>query len=277
MTVQSPLAPARRQSGPVPDSAALFEQAVAVRRAAEDHAATRVEAFECGTVVAHDGFPAARSLNLLRAQRELDDVEPRALIWTAAAQLPGMGLGGWRVTIDGGHRAESLAAGFRSMGWRVHRLTVMVQRRPAAPASMANSARELVEADVQAVRAGALRERLRTPDIDDEMSALKALGQTLPTRYFGMLAHNMLVGYCVLRTQGNFGLIDELTVPESMPGTGAGRAVVALAAHASRVAGNRATFMLAPGDPWQTGSFRRLGFVELGARYELDVPRGQTE
>jgi hypothetical protein len=277
MTAPTLLVPSRRQPALVPDSAALFEQAVAVRRAAEDHAATRVEAFECGTVVAHDGFPGARSLNLIRAQRELEDVEPRALIWTAAAQLPGMGLAGWRVTIDGGDRAESLAEGFRSIGWAVHRLSVMIQQRPAAPASMTNTARELVEADVEGVRAGALRERLKTPDVDDELNALKALGQTLPTRYFGMFAHSMLVGYCALRTQGGSGLIDEVTVPESMPGTGAGRAVVALAAHASRVAGNKKTFMFAPGDPWQEAGFRRLGFLEVGARYELDVPRGLTE
>jgi hypothetical protein len=268
------LAPPSHAPATVPDSPELCERAVAIRRAAEDRAATRVEAFECGTVVAHDGFPAARSLNLIRAQRALDGVEPRALVWTAAAQLPGTGLAAWRVTIEGGDTAGSLAEGFRSLGWGVHRLSVMVQQRPAAPASMTSVARELVEADVEGVRAGALRGRLKTPDIDDELSALKALGQTLPTRYFGMFAHNILVGYCALRSQAGAGLIDELTVPESMPGTGAGRAVVAIAAHASRVSGNKTTFMLAPGDPWRAAAFRRLGFVEVGVRYELDAPRG---
>jgi hypothetical protein len=277
MTAQSLLVPPSRAPAHLPDATALFDQAVAVRRAVEDAAATRVEQLECGTVLAHDGLPAARSLNLIRTQRELEHVEPRALIWTAAAQLPGMGLAGWRVTIDGGQRAESLADGFRSLGWGVHRLGVMVQQRPAAPASMTNTAKELVEADVEGVRAGALRERLRTPDIDDELSALKALGETLPTRYFGMFAHSILVGYCALRSRGDVGLIDEVTVPQSMPGTGAGKAVVALAAHASRVSGNKTTFMIAPGDPWQEAGFRRLGFVEVGARYELDVPRGFTE
>jgi hypothetical protein len=258
--------PARKAEG--------LARAIAAQRALENRCATHLEEFGCGMAVINAELPGARSLNFVRAERDLDGLEPRGLIWVAEAQLGNAGLGHRRVVIDAPRAAAPLVEKFRSEGWSSRRLSVMAQRGPIEPRATPHPAREIAQQQVESTREAALRRQAggELHAMDDELSAAHAKCAALPSRFFGTLVHGAVAAYCVLRSHDGTGLIDEFTVLDHFPGTAAGPATLAMAVQASRAAGNVMTFMLGPDDPWQQGTFRRFGFTEIGSRWELDAP-----
>jgi hypothetical protein len=255
------------------DSASLA-RAVAAQRALENGSATHLEAFACGTAVLNADIPAARSLNFVRAERDLDDVEPRGLVWVAEALLGNAGLSHRRVVIDAPLGAGTLVEQFRSEGWSAERRSVMAQRGPIAPRSAPHPAQEIGEQQVEPARETALRRHVNgDPDaVRDELSAGRLRCAALPSRFFATLVHGAVAAYCVLHSHERAGLIDEFTILDHFPGTAAGPTTLARALRASQSAGNDITFMLGPDDPWQQATFRRFGFSEIGSRWELDGP-----
>jgi hypothetical protein len=251
-----------------------LSRAVAARRALENRSATNLEEFACGSAVLHADLPDARSINFVRAERDLDGVEPRGLMWTAEALLGNAGLSHRRVVIDAPLGAGALVEQFRSEGWSAERRAVMAQRRFVELRATPHRAQEIGEQQVEAAREAALRREANGDlhAIRDELSAAHARCAALPSRFFGTLVHGAVAAYCVLHSHEGAGLIDEFTILDHFPGTAAGPSTLATAVRASQAAGNDVTFMLGPDDPWQQATLRRFGFSEIGSRWELDGP-----
>jgi ribosomal protein S18 acetylase RimI-like enzyme len=86
---------------------------------------------------------------------------------------------------------------------------------------------------------------------------------------FAAFAGGEIAAFCTLLAGDRIGEIDEVTTLARFRRHGLGTAVVEAALQTSLAEGNDLTFLVANADDWPRGWYGRMGFVEMGERFEV--------
>jgi ribosomal protein S18 acetylase RimI-like enzyme len=239
-----------------------FTRAWEFDRELQERGAARVHRFDRGAALYTDSLPRVYDCNFVR----LDDVDglSGADIDALADELQGE-LRHRKVVLPaaGGQAAEELAA----RGWSLSRIATMEYAGPAERDG-APPAAELV--DPRAIRGARQAALDRDRDLQRQVAAYtERLADANDGRVFASFADGELGAFCALFTSDGIAEIDEVTTLERHRKRGLGNAVVEAALRTSLAAGNELTFLNADADDWPRRWYERLGFREVGLRYEV--------
>ena len=244
-----------------------LERAWRFDRDVDERAAGRVERLELGVAVYSDDLPRVYDANVVRADRGLERVSADDLergVESVQAEL-----GHRKVILPGGGAADGLASELGRRGWSVTRTVVMAYRGPAerdpAPAAAAE------EVDPRAVY-GARMQALsgRSTDVQRQVADYtQRLGEAARGRVFAAFVGGEVAAFCALLEGDGLGEIDEVTTLERFRRRGLGTAVVEAALAASLAAGHDLTFLVAAANDWPRDWYARMGFEEIGSRWEI--------
>lgn len=160
-----------------------------------------------------------------------------------------------------------LADGLVKRGWSCVRIAAMEYAGDGAPAARGEA--ELV--DPRAIR-GARESALTDRDADLQRQIAnytERLAKANDGRVFAAFAGGEVGAFCALYERDGTGEIDEVTTVQRFRKRGLGNAVVNAALRTSLSDGNSLTFLNADADDWPKRWYERLGFRELGLRYEV--------
>jgi ribosomal protein S18 acetylase RimI-like enzyme len=239
-----------------------FTRAWEFDRELQERGAARVRRFARGAALYTDSLPRVYDCNFVR----LDEVDglSGADIDALADELQGE-LRHRKVVLPsaGGQAAEELAA----RGWSVSRIATMEYAGPAERDG-APPAAELV--DPRAIRGARQAALDRDRDLQRQVAAYtERLADANDGRVFAAFADGEVGAFCALFARDGIAEIDEVTTLERHRKRGLGKAVVEAALRTSLAAGSDLTFLNADADDWPRRWYERLGFREVGLRYEV--------
>lgn len=168
---------------------------------------------------------------------------------------------------DLGYEVE---AGFRALGWTVHRHLVMTHERPAE--LVAGQVEEVTADELELVWADGIRE---SPYGQDEEVVRQLVEAQLRRRlavdvsYFAARVDGEIASYCELFSDGETAQVESVMTLERFRGRGLAKTVVSHAVREARRAGHSLVFLVAEDDDWPKELYRRLGFEPLGHTWEL--------
>src|SRR4051794_39126706 len=244
-----------------------LERAWRFDREADERAAGRVERFELGAAVYSDDLPRVYDANVIRVDRGLDRTSHDELE-RLAEELQG-DLGHRKLMLPGGDAAEGLAAELGRRGRAAPRPGVLGgagarERDPAAAAA----AEEVDPRAVYGARMAALTGR--SPEIQRQVADYtQRLGEAARGRVFAAFEGGEVAAFCALLEGDGLGEIDEVTTLERFRRRGLGTAVVEAALAVSLAAGHDLTFLVAAANDWPRDWYARMGFEEIGSRWEV--------
>jgi ribosomal protein S18 acetylase RimI-like enzyme len=235
-------------------------------RKVDEGASTSVRQFAAGVGYFNSKLPYVYDRNFLLVTRNAD----RAAVARAAEELQGgAGLAHRKVVFEHEGAGELVAPALRNEGWEHRRLAVMVFRgHPDEPA-----AREGSEVDRRALLP-ALELLIRSePWGGDEevvrqlMAADLAIARAVEQRCFARLVDGKVVASCRVYSDGDIAQIEDVATLPGHRQRGYARAAVA---RAMREAAGRhgLVFLTAVDGRWVKRWYERLGFEQVGLRYE---------
>jgi ribosomal protein S18 acetylase RimI-like enzyme len=244
-----------------------LERAWRFDRDTDERAAARVERFELGVAVFSDDLPRVYDANVIRVERGLEETSADE-IERLAESLQG-DLAHRKLMLPGGDAPDRLAVELGRRGWSTSRTVVMRYAGPRErdPARAA-AAEEVDPRAVYGARMAALTGRSR--DIQRQVADYtQRLGKAAGGRVFAAFADGEVAAFCALLEADGIGEIDEVTTLDRFRRRGLGTAVVEAALVASLAAGHEFTFLVAAAGDWPRDWYARLGFEEIGSRWEV--------
>jgi ribosomal protein S18 acetylase RimI-like enzyme len=239
-------------------------------RRADAGASTSTRRFAYGTAYFHDDLPHVWDRNYLLIESGSEPVDALALESFADQLQGGAGLQHRKVVFEDPAVGARLTPALVGRGWVEQRLSVMVHG--GVPPAL-STAGEAVEVDRKALEA-AVEKLLRTePYGNDEeivrelLRADLAFADTIDQRCFAKLVDGEVVSICRLYSDGELAQIEDVATLLERRDRGHARAVVSKAV----VEGLRAhglTFILAVDGRWVKQWYERIGFEQIGLRYE---------
>ena len=227
-----------------------------------------------GTALLTPSLPLVWQLNVLRAE----DAGATAAALAAEAELLFGALAHRKVLVYDEERGAALAPGFRTLGWNVFRLLLMVRTQPPErlppPGAGGEISRESGARAILSFRReqpfGWQDEALRElAEMDERFGRATGAG-----RDFGAPPDDPACA-CRLYVDGRIGQVEEVGTVEARRNHGHATAAVLAAADAARADGCELVFLTTDGGDWPQHWYRRLGFEEAGAYYEfLKLPLG---
>jgi ribosomal protein S18 acetylase RimI-like enzyme len=252
-----------------------LERCISFMRELDRRVAGRQVPFRFGTAYLHDEVPSVWSRNYLSLERDLDEATAELVAAEAERIFGEAGLAHRKLEVLDAETGARLAPGLAKLGWQVECDTVMVARGEPDREADLSVAEELSHDDLVPVWAEANRTEGRIEDeyvIDQLAEGKRVLAAAIDVRLFGARADGEIGAYCELYSLGGTGQIENVLTLERHRNRGLARAIVLKALHASRVAGNDLTFLLAKRDDWPKELYRKLGFEEVGFTYDFVIP-----
>jgi ribosomal protein S18 acetylase RimI-like enzyme len=243
---------------------ASYERAWAFDRELQERSAVRVERFDRGASLHTDALPRVYDANFVR----LDDVD--GLSADDAERLADSLQRGMRhrklVMPDSGAAIADELVGRR---WSVSRIATMEYAGPRERDAGAAANAELVDPRaIRGAREGALAGR--DADIQRQIADYtERLAAANDGQLFAAFADGEIGSFCALFRRDGVAEIDEVTTLERVRRRGLGNAVVEAALTTALSAGDDLIFLNADADDWPKQWYERLGFVEVGRRYEV--------
>jgi GNAT superfamily N-acetyltransferase len=235
-------------------------------------ASTIVQRYALGIAYFNDRLPLVwdRNFLLVESGSEPRNAEP---LESAAELLQGRaGLLHRKLVFEEESTGARLAPELRASGWEERRLTVMVHRG----ADPVNG--EVSEVD-RASLEPAVAELLRAEPYGGSQEAVRqlvhadeALARTLGQRCFAKLVDGRVASYCRLYSHGGVAQVEDVATLPRWRGKGFAGAVVSRAV-AEAAPTHGLTFLLAVDGRWVVQWYARLGFEEVGLRYEFTQHR----
>jgi ribosomal protein S18 acetylase RimI-like enzyme len=234
-------------------------------RLVDEGASTSVRPFAAGIGYFNAELPHVYDRNFLLVTRDTDT----AAVQAAAEELHGgAGLVHRKVVFEHEPAGERVAPALGEQGWEDRRLSVMAYRGTPDEAA----AREAGEADRRALLP-ALEALIKSEPWggDEEVvrqlsSADAAIEQAVDQRCFARLVDGRVVASCRLYSDGVIAQIEDVATLPTHRQRGYARAVVARAAR--EASGHDLVFLTAVDGRWVKRWYERLGFEQVGLRYE---------
>src|SRR5262245_10513687 len=171
-----------------------------------------------------------------------------------------------RVVVERGD--ETVAAGFRALGWTVTPHLIMAHTRALDRRVGTRPVREIRFDDlIGARRSVTLAEPWGNEEIAALLDAAKRLIiRAVPTRFYAAVVDGEVAAYCEVRAREGVAQIEDVNTLERFRGCGLGRAVVQHALDEARQS-NDVVYLEALADDWPRDLYARLGFDVVGERH----------
>jgi ribosomal protein S18 acetylase RimI-like enzyme len=239
-------------------------------RKVDTGASTSVRPFAAGFAYFNDELPHVYDRNFLLVTRPTD----HATVARAADDLQGgAGLAHRKAVFENDEAGEKIAPALGRDGWEHRRLAILVFRgRPDEDA-----ADEASEVDRRAL-VPALEQLIRSepwggdPEVVRQLSAADlAIARAVEQRCFARLVDGKVVASCRLYSDAAIAQIEDVaTLPEHRQ-HGYARAAVSRATREA-VGAHDLVFLTAVDGRWVKRWYERLGFEQVGLRYEATRP-----
>lgn len=250
-----------------------LQRVTAFLRAVDEGASTSVQPFEHGIAYLNDLLPRVYDRNFLLVTDP--DVNPKELTRTADRLLGDAGLAHRKLVFEQeapGRRATGALGG---AGWEYRRLAVMAYRGDgeAAPSSAADKASEVDRlALLPALETMIRMEPWGSVEADDEVvrqlsAADTAIERAVRQRCFARLVDGQVVSSCRLYSDGSIAQIEDVATVPGHRQRGYAQAVMVKATSEAAVA-HELVFLTAVDGRWVKRWYERLGFEQVGLRYE---------
>jgi ribosomal protein S18 acetylase RimI-like enzyme len=239
-----------------------YERAWEFDRELQERSAARVERFERGAALHTDSLPRVYDGNFIR----IDDTD--GLGADEAERAAGglqMGMRHRKLVLP--RTGALLADELVRRGWSLARIATMEY---AGDGELpAGNGAELVDPRViRGARRGALAGR--DGDLQRQVADYtERLADANDGLVFAAFSESEVGAFCALFERDGVGEIDEVTTLERFRKRGLGNAVVQAALKRSLDDANSLTFLNADADDWPRRWYERLGFREVGLRYEV--------
>jgi ribosomal protein S18 acetylase RimI-like enzyme len=235
----------------------------------QDRCARELREFELGTALYNDDLRRVFDTNFVRFERGFDDLTGDA-VEAYADELQGS-LAHRKVVIPDEGAGARVADELKERGWRYFTLVTMAYRGGRTAPTRARPAEEVAPDELREARERALDDGRRDADARHQIVAFtERMAEVGSARLFAARGDRSEIGsFCALFLGDGVAQIDEVTTVEQYRRRGLGRAVVLGALHAALEAGAELTFLVADEGDWPMRWYERLGFEQLGRRYEL--------
>jgi len=262
-----------RHNARLASSATDLERAVDFLRRADEGASTAVRGFEHGIALFHDGLPRVWDRNFLLVTKEPGAAGGALLERTADELQGGAGLTHRKVIFQDEGVGERHSPALGERGWELRRLAIMVYRGGAP----ARAAAEASEVDREALDP-ATRELIRSEPWGGDAETVRQLAgadlplaQALGERCFAFVTEGRVVSMCRLYSDGRIAQVEDVSTLPAHRSRGHARAVVARAA-LEAAATHELVILTAIDGHWVRDWYARLGFEEVGRRWEATKP-----
>jgi ribosomal protein S18 acetylase RimI-like enzyme len=237
--------------------------------AMQDRCARTRREFEYGTALFNDQLRRVYDTNFVRFERGFEKLDG-ALVGAAADELQAS-LRHRKVIIPDEAAGARVAEELKGRGWRHYRLVTMAYRGPRDRSGVA--LREAEQVDPRAVR-GAREQALDDGSRDSEarrqiVAFTELMAGVSRSKLFAAFTEGEIGSFCALFQDDGVGQIDEVTTIERFRRRGLATAAVEAALRASLAEGDVLTFLVADESDWPREWYARLGFEQIGRRYEL--------
>ncbi len=246
-----------------------LDRVLSYLRAADESASTSVRRFPLGIAFFNEDLPRVHDRNFVLVTAGAGEGAGTDEIVAAAEALQGSaGLTHRKVVFEQEGLGARVARELGEQRWEDRRLAIMVYRGGADP-----RAGEASEVDRLALRP-AVADLIRSEPwgADDDVvrqlaDADAALTQSLRERCFARLVNGRVVSMCRLYSDGSIAQIEEVATLPANRRRGYAEAVVAKAS-AEAVAAHELVFLTVVDGRWVKHWYERLGFEQVGLRYE---------
>jgi GNAT superfamily N-acetyltransferase len=249
------------------DSGDAFDRAWAFERSVQDAAAPVRREFEYGVALYDDELRRVYDANFVRFERGFESLTA-AVVAELADELQAS-LSHRKVVIPDDAAAARVTGGLRARGWRLATLVTMAYGGGRVPES---GAEQVDPRGLRDARRRALEDGERDPDAVRQIVAFtERVARAVPTRLFAARPAGVgeIGAFCSLFQADGIGQVDEVTTVLRHRRQGLGTAVVRAAVWASVLAGDSLCFLVADEADWPKEWYARLGFAEIGRRFEL--------
>lgn len=225
-----------------------------------------------GVAFFHDQLPRVYDRNFLLVTDR--DPDPKALTRAVDRLLGGVGLTHRKVVFENETAGRRMVGALGGEGWEYRRLAIMVLRPgPGVDASRAAEASEVDRLALLPVLETMIRmEPWEAGDTDDDVirqlsAADEALAGAVAQRCFARLVDGQVVSSCRLYSDGETAQIEDVATLPGHRQHGYADAVMAKATSEGS-AGHDLVFLTAVDGRWVKRWYERLGFEQIGLRYE---------
>jgi GNAT superfamily N-acetyltransferase len=247
-----------------------LERVMAFLRAADEGASTSVERFDLGIAFFHDRLPRVYDRNFVLVTEP--EADAKAVTRAADRLQGGAGLIHRKVVFEHETAGKRVQGALGGRGWEYRRLSVMVHRGNAQslPGGQASEVDRL--ALLPALETMIRLEPWEAGDTDDDVvrqltSADAAFERAVAQRCFARLVDGRVVSSCRLYSDGSIAQIEDVSTLPDHRKRGYAEAVVARAT-SEAVAAHDLVFLTAVDGRWVKSWYERLGFEQVGLRYE---------
>jgi ribosomal protein S18 acetylase RimI-like enzyme len=249
-----------------------LERVTAFLRTADEGASTSVQRFELGTAFFNDRLPRVYDRNFLLVTKS--DADPKALTRAGDRLLGGAGLTHRKVAFENETAGRLMVGALGGRGWEYRRLSIMAYRQSGnADAPAAAEASEVDRlALLPALETMIRMEPWEAGDTDEDVirqlsTADTALERAVAQRCFARLVDGRVVSSCRLYSDGSIAQIEDVATLPGHRQRGYAEAVMAKAT-SEAAAGHALVFLTAVDGRWVKSWYERLGFEQIGLRYE---------
>jgi ribosomal protein S18 acetylase RimI-like enzyme len=249
-----------------------LERIRAFLRATDEGASTSVQRLDYGVAFFHHRLPRVYDRNFLL----VTDPDPDAKALTRAVDrlLGGVGLTHRKVVFEDEAAGRRMVGQLGGGGWEYRRLAIMALR----PGSAGDAARAAEASEVDrlallpALETMIRMEPWEAGDTDDDVirqlsAADEALEGAVAQRCFARLLDGLVVSSCRLYSDGTTAQIEDVATLPGHRQRGYADAVMAKATREAS-AGHDLIFLTAVDGRWVKRWYERLGFEQIGLRYE---------
>jgi GNAT superfamily N-acetyltransferase len=255
-----------------------LRDALAADRAVRRRAAQQAIPVAEGLVVRHGELYDVHYLNaVVLDAAPATPPEPEEVIALADRWLGDRGHR--HLVFDDAAAGERLAAALVARGWERRRTVYMVLAAGAAAIAPDPRAREISDAEMEALQLASLMEEVGAAAARSGLAARLAATQTAlragtPARCFGAGDDRALQAMCTLFLDADVGgrrvaIVEEVGTLVDHRGRGLARAVVGAAIAGARDWGAQRIVVPADADDWPQLMYARLGFVPVGRQVTL--------
>jgi ribosomal protein S18 acetylase RimI-like enzyme len=237
----------------------------------DEGASTSTERFELGIAFFHEALPHVYDRNFVLVTEPAAD--PRAVIRAADRLQGGAGLNHRKVAFEPEAAGERVTAMLQGAGWERRRLSVMAYHGHAGAVPGSARAADASEVDREALLP-ALEALIRTEPwgSDDEIvrqlkAADAAVARAVRQRCFARLVDGRVAASCRLFSDGTTAQIEDVATVPGHRQRGYAHTVVTRAL-LEALDEHELVFLNAVDGRWVKRWYERLGFEQMGLRYE---------
>ena len=251
-----------------------LDRVLAFLRAVDEGASTSTEPCELGLAYFHDDLPRVYDRNFLLVTAT--DADAKSVLRAADRLQGGAGLTHRKAVFEDETAGRRVAPALGDAGWEHRRLAIMAYRGSGSEkSSKAASAAQGEASEVDRLALlPALETMIRTEPwgTDDEVvrqlsAADAALEKAIEQRCFARLVDGNVVSSCRLYSDGSVAQIEDVATIPGHRHRGYANAVVTRAAREAST-GHDLVFLTAVDGRWVKRWYERLGFEQIGFRYE---------